>query len=411
MIFSDNGSPASQTAEPSPESTEGSTDSFTNRLESALTQYKLAQFHEARVALESLLDSAQSKMTSNPLEITAGDQLAEVSTLLVRIYFEQDQNQKLESTQKLLEKMILNPSSHSPLALGKVYVTLGVLVHKKELNIEKAQALFSKSVQLAIENHHLRTLAFATYGMANTYLDKGEIANCLRELDKLEEILIISEQPDLATSGLILTAFVYRDQNQNDIAQELLHQALRKLRDYPNLYLFLYSLYAMGSLHMRTEEFLKAELYLELGRSTCSKSELPKLHRQISETLEKCLRNHSANREQELIFNSSKGEVQRTGVGTVSLQSQFILTDLLSLFLKNPGRAFSKEDLIQQIWKEDYNPMVHDNKIYVTMKRLKEVLSPLFGQDDPIIRKRNGYSFNQQMNIRIINQDSTREKK
>ena len=60
--------------------------------------------------------------------------------------------------------------------------------------------------------------------------------------------------------------------------------------------------------------------------------------------------------------------------GCIELKNQFILIELSKLFLLNPGVAYSKEKIIQKVWKEDYSPEIHDNKIYVTIKRLREMI-------------------------------------
>lgn len=46
--------------------------------------------------------------------------------------------------------------------------------------------------------------------------------------------------------------------------------------------------------------------------------------------------------------------------------------DLLRLFVLNQGTVYSKEFLVENVWKQPYDPSVHDNKIYVTIKRFEK---------------------------------------
>lgn len=49
------------------------------------------------------------------------------------------------------------------------------------------------------------------------------------------------------------------------------------------------------------------------------------------------------------------------------------------LFIKNPGVFFSKEELVKRVWKETYNPLVHDTRIYTSTRRLRSFVEPLLG--------------------------------
>ena len=73
----------------------------------------------------------------------------------------------------------------------------------------------------------------------------------------------------------------------------------------------------------------------------------------------------------DLVFNTGSNSVVERKKGKIDFKNQFILLDMLKLFLRNPGEVHSKEDLVRAVWKQDYDPAVHDNKIYVTIKRLR----------------------------------------
>ena len=87
--------------------------------------------------------------------------------------------------------------------------------------------------------------------------------------------------------------------------------------------------------------------------------------------------------------------------GCIELKNQFILIELSKLFLLNPGVAYSKEKIIKIVWKEDYSPEIHDNKIYVTIKRLREMIETDSCKPKYICRNHLGYYFSKQAKVLI----------
>ena len=73
--------------------------------------------------------------------------------------------------------------------------------------------------------------------------------------------------------------------------------------------------------------------------------------------------------------------------------------DLLKLFISKQGEVFSKEFLVEHIWKQDYDPAVHDNKIYVTIKRLRKMIEPDYDRPKYIFRSKNGYFLNKSIKV------------
>jgi DNA-binding response OmpR family regulator len=65
----------------------------------------------------------------------------------------------------------------------------------------------------------------------------------------------------------------------------------------------------------------------------------------------------------------------------------------------NQGKVYSKEFLVEKIWKQSYDPSVHDNKIYVTIKRLRKLIEPDYDKPKYIYRAKNGYFMNKAAKI------------
>ena len=75
--------------------------------------------------------------------------------------------------------------------------------------------------------------------------------------------------------------------------------------------------------------------------------------------------------------------------------------DLLKLFLRNPGQVFSKEALVREVWKQEYDPATHDNKVYVTIKRLRRLIEPDYDRPKYIFRSKNGYYLNKSTKVLV----------
>jgi DNA-binding response OmpR family regulator len=88
-------------------------------------------------------------------------------------------------------------------------------------------------------------------------------------------------------------------------------------------------------------------------------------------------------------------------LGRIDFKNQFILLDLLRLFVQNQGTIYSKEYLVENIWRQPYDPAVHDNKIYVTIKRLRKLIEPDYEKPKYIFRAKNGYYMNKAARVHL----------
>ena len=111
----------------------------------------------------------------------------------------------------------------------------------------------------------------------------------------------------------------------------------------------------------------------------------------------------------DIIFDLKDHLIVEKEKGCVELKNQFVLMDLLKLFLLNPGVSYSKENIIQKVWKQDYMPEVHDNKIYVTIKRLREMIEINSCKPVYICRNSRGYYFSNSAKVLIKSEETFNE--
>ena len=63
--------------------------------------------------------------------------------------------------------------------------------------------------------------------------------------------------------------------------------------------------------------------------------------------------------------------------------------------------TFNKDDLAKSIWKDEYNPLIHDKLIYTSISRLRKLIEPKGSERKYILRGKDGYTFNPRVNARF----------
>lgn len=77
--------------------------------------------------------------------------------------------------------------------------------------------------------------------------------------------------------------------------------------------------------------------------------------------------------------------------------------DLLKGFMFEPDRAFDKETLTLLFWKEPYNPIVHDARIYTAIRRMRS-----FAKRNPITSAGRGYRWNPRVPWAVLRKNHTK---
>src|SRR6185312_11428979 len=140
-----------------------------------------------------------------------------------------------------------------------------------------------------------------------------------------------------------------------------------------------------------------ARTYIRLARQMADPENFVFLFRKIGELEKRIVGKNETNFD--LVFSSTSNSVVERKKGKIDFKNQFILLDMLKLFLKSPGEVYSKEALVKAVWKQEYDPAVHDNKIYVTIKRLRQLIEPDFDKPRYIYRAKNGYYLNRNAKV------------
>ncbi len=82
----------------------------------------------------------------------------------------------------------------------------------------------------------------------------------------------------------------------------------------------------------------------------------------------------------------------------VNLESKKVLFDIFTL-LSSSTKPVSKEEIVDRVWQQNYDPTQHDPSIYVNMSRLKKILEVQLGFTDVILNEDSNYFLSSRFSV------------
>lgn len=312
---------------------------------------------------------------------------------LLRISAELDDFDRVNSIKESLQDLVLKEGFE---ITSKTYYALGMCAfYKKQFDV--AMDYFQKALGIAFSKNDKEDICHAINGMAMTYYATDRLSEALKEIYNLKVFFEVLNLPALKVSNLMLNGHILRKLGRLNEALEIFWECYESLKSEKNMFLYVNLLYGMGITYQDKGETELAKTYLKLAKSMLVSDLFKRKARAIDQKLEELgVRPHN---DYDIIFDSRQNQVTEKKRGKVDFKNQFILLDLLHLFMQNPGETFSKELLVKRIWKQDYNPAIHDNKIYVTIKRLRQMIEPDVNHPKYIFRAKNGYYLNKSTRV------------
>ena len=316
-------------------------------------------------------------------------------TLCMRMYAEMEDTKALQRVKERLydyvtrEKIDLNSSTYYTLALAASF--------RSEFPL--ALEYLEKALALALADDSKEDMCYAIHGLAAVYRSLGRIEDSLKEIYNLRVFFQVLKLPDLEISSQILNGYILVSLKRYDEALEIFWKSFESLKTQKNVYTYVSLLFAMAYTYAESGEVDLARTYIRLARQMADPESFAFLFRSINDLDQRISGKSPANFD--LVFNSGSNSVVERKKGKIDFKNQFILLDMLKLFLRMPGEVYSKEALVKSVWKQDYDPSVHDNKIYVTIKRLRQLIEPDFDKPRYIYRARNCYYLNRNAKVSI----------
>ena len=258
--------------------------------------------------------------------------------------------------------------------------------------------LCRKSLDLAIHQNSKEDICYAITGLAISYYLSSQFQDALKEIYNLQ-VFDIHEFPELQLTTKIVRAHIYRKLKNYPQAMESLWNCHEMIKDEKNLYTYFSVLYGVALTCKEMGDLEKARIYVELGIRSIDPKNMSRLCKGFMELFKEIQKSNK--NPFDINYDTRSHTIMEKTKGKIDFRNQFILLEMLKLFLAYPGRVFSKEELIETIWKQDYDPPVHDNKIYVTIKRLRKVIEPDYNKPKYIFLAKNGYYMNKDIKIHI----------
>lgn len=326
------------------------------------------------------------------------DRYIECCNYILRILAEREDFTHIDVIETELRKFLESEAVDQKLKSRSYYI-LGICHCYRGQKYDLAMQCFRQAIDDAVEANDKAALASPLYGTANVLYAKGKYEEALKELASLDVLLSCLHLHEIKSASLLLRALIKRNQKNVEEALEYAWAAYESLKSNPHFVLYLQTLVALGSIYLLKNDERSAAIYLELAIRSVNSDELPRLARLTKDTIDG-LKTHRRE-DYDLIFDSKTG-VLLGKRGEIRFEGQFVLRDLLRAFLEEPGRVFSKEDLVMKVWNEVYDPANHDNKIYVTIKRLRQLLEGPGEKTQFILRAKNGYFLNAKTKVLIV---------
>ncbi|MFZ3229847.1 MAG: winged helix-turn-helix domain-containing protein [Pseudobdellovibrio sp.] len=315
---------------------------------------------------------------------------------LLRIHAEREEFDEITKIKENLHDLVIREGTE---LTSKTYYVLGLCSSYKG-QPENAVEYLKKALSMALEKDSKEDMCYAILGLAICYKQLKKYDEALKELYNLDIFLQVLNIPELKASSANTNALILLDLKRYEQALEVLWIAYEELKNTKQLTLAIGVLGNLGVILFEMGQKDAAKVYLNLAFKSLdpanNKHSLSKLSKYLIQL------DSESRGSADLVFDLENHSVMEKNVGKIDFKNQFILLDLLKLFIGNQGHVFSKEYLVEHVWKQNYDPEVHDNKIYVTIKRLRKLIEPDYDKPKYIFRAKNGYYLNKSTKIQMI---------
>jgi len=324
--------------------------------------------------------------------------LFKIFGFLIRIASEKLENTK--ATQYIAEAQML--IKEFPILLGSLnaeyFYNLGI-VNNYLGEFESSKTNFSLALKRAREENEPDLASKCLLALAVNCYTQKEYSQSLEHLESLNDLLRILDKSYLKGAMYLFSAKVYTELGIYEKAIEKFDLANEKLQEKKCWNMYGYMLLGRGIVAKRMGQFALAEAYFKLAINAGDGNVFKRLNSLVSAKLEE-LNDNTV----DLYLDKVNRKVKEREIGLIDFKHRFILLEILFLLAKNAGEYYDKDALAKQIWKDEYNPLIHDKLIYTSVSRLRKLIEPKNDRNIKrkyIIRGKDGYTFNPLSKIRF----------
>lgn len=265
---------------------------------------------------------------------------------------------------------------------------------------DEARENFDICYKRSKEENEPELLSKCLLALAINCYNKRDFDGALDYLGQLGQLLKIIKKSYLSGAMYLFSAKIYLELDLYDNALKYFKLANQTLMDKKCWNLYGYVLLGKGSAYKRMGDFTKASLFFHLAKESIDPSLFRRLNHLIDAEISDV--NDSS---VDLYLDRANRKIKERHLGIIDFKHRFVLLEILFLLAKNPGHYYDKEKLARMIWKDEYNPLIHDKLIYTSVSRLRKLIEPKAGDRSDrrkyIIRGKDGYTFNPQVRIRF----------
>lgn len=295
---------------------------------------------------------------------------------------------------KLKEEVFALSLSSSIPPTSQFYYTLG-LCGCYEGKFEEAKFYCEKALNMA-SGESIIAQAYAELGLSIIYVECAEYEKALNKIELCKQRIQNSHLPELMVMVLLNEGRIHRFKGHFNDAIKVFKEALKMDKYQKNLFGYLYLLYEMSLTYFHMNQFSFAQMHLDLAKSAVPEMSLIRLEKLLNQ-----LQIKISSHDYDLSINTSARTIVDKIRGEINLKRQGLMLDVLLYLVKNQGKSTTKEELSQAIWNENYKSNLHDNKIYVTIKRLRNILETDLKSPKYILSSREGYFFNNSLRVAV----------
>ncbi len=270
---------------------------------------------------------------------------------------------------------------------------------------QSKDALAEQALQKALEMVEPTAYYLLRYralcGLAVLEIKQGRLTSALSKL-RLAEALHQEMDPlsELSLAPLLITACLWR-MGEKEQARDYLKKVPGEsffdyLRYLLNQELKVKSVEPMPTVSEAQQSFCK-KMADDLGLRSAQRLECRDESGRIFETSAQS----SWFKSKEWVWDRLKGVIQSGGKDSIAMRDKAQIQELLYFFLCHPKQVFSKEQMIGYVWKESYNPLVHDSRIYTSVKRIRQLLT-LVSKKEAIVQEGGKYGLHPEMKFACL---------
>ncbi len=342
------------------------------------------------LALPNLLEASENFLIQKKYDFY----LKSLQSVL-RIYAEREDHDQITLIKENLHDLVIRESIELS---SKTYYTLGVCAKYKG-QVENSVDYFRRALELGLKANSQEDMCYAILGLSYCYREQKKYEEALKEIYNLNIFLQILNITELKIASANSNALILMELKKYEQALDVLWTAYEEVKHSKQLAAAIIILENIGTVLFELGQKDAAKIYLNLAAKSINPADSKHFLKRVEKYLNEINQNDAA--ASDLIFDLEKHSVVEKNLGAIDFKNQFILLDLLKLFISNQGQIFSKEYLVEHVWKQNYDPAVHDNKIYVTIKRLRKLIEPDYDKPKYIFRAKNGYYLNKTAKVEL----------